>query len=156
VRPVNRSIASALEQTVPNAGRARSYRLAAASFDTSLAPEPNRESFKMPGYFDLHVTPAGHFMFNLKAGNHEVILTSQVYKSKQAALDGIESVRNNSQIESRFERKSAKDNSPYFVLNASNGQVVGKSEMYSGAAAMENGIKSVIANGASKTIKGID
>ena len=110
----------------------------------------------MPGYFTFHKTPAGQFMFNLKAGNHQVILTSQIYTTKQAALDGIESVRYNSQIELRFERKIAKDDSPFFVLNATNGQVIGKSEMYSGVLAMENGIKSVMANGATKIIKGVD
>ena len=104
----------------------------------------------MPGYFTFHKIPAGQFMFNLKAGNHQVILTSQIYTTKQAALDGIESVRYNSQIELRFERKIAKDDSPFFVLNATNGQVIGKSEMYSGALAMEDGIKSVMANGAAK------
>ena len=109
----------------------------------------------MSGYFQFGVAAGDHFMFNLKAGNHEVILTSQTYKSKQAALDSIESVRNNSQVESRFERKVAKDNSPYFTLLATNGQVIGKSEMYSSSAAMENGIKSVMTNGASKVVKGL-
>jgi uncharacterized protein len=109
----------------------------------------------MTGYYAFSVTANGGFMFNLKAGNHEVILTSQVYQSRQAALDGIESVRKNSQADSRFERKVAKDNSPYFVLTAANGQVIGKSEMYSGSSAMEVGIKSVMANGSSTTVKGI-
>ena len=107
----------------------------------------------MAGYFQLHTTSNGGFMFNLKAGNHEVILTSQTYQSKQSALDGIESVRNNSQVASRFERKTAKDDSPYFVLLATNGQVIGKSEMYSGKSAMENGIQSVVTNGTSAVIK---
>ena len=36
----------------------------------------------MKGYFHLASNAAGHFSFNLKAGNHEVILTSQAYKAK--------------------------------------------------------------------------
>lgn len=110
----------------------------------------------MAGYFQLGTTANGGFMFNLKAGNHEVILTSQTYQSKKSALEGIESVRNNSQLDSRLERKTAKDDSPYFVLLATNGQVIGKSEMYSGNAAMENGIKSVMTNGSSTFVKGLD
>ena len=45
-----------------------------------------------------------------------------------------------------FERKTAKDGSPYFTLNASNGQVIGKSEMYKSKASCDNGIASVMKN----------
>ena len=38
------------------------------------------------------------------------------------------------------------DGSPFFNLKATNGQVIGKSEMYSSAAACENGIESVKKN----------
>ena len=63
-----------------------------------------------------------------------------------ACENGIESVRTNSQNDDRFDRKTAKDGSPYFNLKASNGQVIGKSEMYSSTSAMENGIASVKKN----------
>jgi uncharacterized protein len=110
----------------------------------------------MAGYFQLNTSAAGKFSFSLKAGNHEVILTSQVYASKHDALEGIESVRKNSPIAERFERKMAKDKSPYFVLHADNGRTLGRSEMYSGAAAMENGIQSVMSNGATTFVKGLE
>ena len=106
----------------------------------------------MAGYFELKSTAAG-FSFNLKAGNHEVILSSQVYKSQETALEGIASVRVNSALESRFERKTANDGSPYFVLLAANGQTIGRSEMYKSTASMDNGIRSVMANGSSETVK---
>ncbi|MBM6399880.1 YegP family protein [Phycicoccus sonneratiae] len=35
------------------------------------------------------------FMFNLKAGNGEIIATSERYTTKRAALDGIDSVKAN-------------------------------------------------------------
>lgn len=110
----------------------------------------------MAGYFVFRATDSGGFMFTLRAANHQVVLSSQVYASRQSALDGIQSVRTNSQVAARFERKRAKDDSPYFVLNAANGQGVGTSEMYSGNTAMENGIRSVMANGATEVIKGLD
>jgi uncharacterized protein YegP (UPF0339 family) len=110
----------------------------------------------MAGYFQLNTSAGGKFSFSLKAGNHEVILTSQVYASKQDALEGIESVRKNSPIAERFERKVAKDKSPYFVLRADNGKTLGRSEMYSGTAAMENGIHSVMSNGATTFVKGLE
>lgn len=89
---------------------------------------------------------ASAFRFNLRAGNNEIILSSETYKTKDSALNGVESVRANSQDEARFARKTAKDGSPYFVLTAKNGEIIGKSEMYSSERARDNGIKSVVAN----------
>jgi uncharacterized protein YegP (UPF0339 family) len=100
----------------------------------------------MSGKFDLKKTDSGKFMFNLLAGNNQVILTSELYDSKSAAQNGIASVRQNAGDDSRFDRKSSKNGEPYFALIAGNGQQIGRSEMYSGAAAMENGIASVKAN----------
>ena len=52
-----------------------------------------------------------------------------------------------------FTARQAKDDSPYFVLVASNGQTTGKSEMYSSKSGMENGIKSVKTNAAAGATK---
>jgi uncharacterized protein YegP (UPF0339 family) len=101
----------------------------------------------MAGKFDLKKSNSGKFMFNLKAGNGQIILTSELYESKAAAENGIESVKKNAADEGRYERKASKNGEPYFTLKAANGQVIGKSEMYSGASAMENGIGSVKNNG---------
>ncbi|MGW9686732.1 YegP family protein [Flagellimonas sp. 2504JD1-5] len=98
------------------------------------------------GKFEIKSTSSGKTMFNLKAGNGQVILTSQSYASMDGCKNGIESVRTNSQDDGRFERKTAKDGSPFFTLNAANGQVIGKSEMYTSTSAMENGIASVKKN----------
>ncbi|WP_190809182.1 YegP family protein [Flagellimonas sp. S3867] len=98
------------------------------------------------GKFEIKTTNSGKTMFNLKAGNGQVILTSEQYNSKSACENGIESVRTNSKNDDRFDRKTAKDGSPYFNLKASNGQVIGKSEMYTSTSAMENGIASVKKN----------
>lgn len=101
----------------------------------------------MAGIFDLKQGASGQFMFNLKAGNGEVILTSELYKLKQSAITGINSVKANAGDDSRYERKTAKNGQPFFVLTATNGQIIGKSEMYSSTSAMENGIESVKKNG---------
>jgi len=106
----------------------------------------------MNGYYELKTTTTGKPMFNLKAGNHEVILTSEVYESKAAALNGIESVRKNGVNPAAFEKKMSVKNEPYFVLKAANGQVIGKSEMYSSEAARDNGIASVMRNCPSEKI----
>jgi uncharacterized protein YegP (UPF0339 family) len=97
----------------------------------------------MAGKFELKKSNSGKFMFNLKAGNGQIILTSELYEAKAGAENGIESVRKNAADDARFERKESSSGQPYFVLKAANGQVIGKSEMYSAPAAMENGVESV-------------
>ena len=98
------------------------------------------------GKFVISQRKNGEYQFNLKAGNGQVILTSEGYTTLAACKNGIESVKKNSQEDARFERKEAKDGSPFFNLKATNGQVIGKSEMYSSTAACENGIESVKKN----------
>lgn len=98
------------------------------------------------GKFVISQRKNGEYQFNLKAGNGQVILTSEGYTTLAACKNGIASVKKNSQEDARFERKEAKDGSPFFNLKATNGQVIGKSEMYSSAAACENGIESVKKN----------
>ena len=103
--------------------------------------------------YEIKKTANGKFMFNLKAANHEVILTSEVYEQKASALAGIESVRANGTQDANYEMKQSTANQPYFVLKAANQQVIGKSEMYSSEAAAKNGIESVKKNCSSTEIK---
>lgn len=49
----------------------------------------------MAGKFELFTDKGGKFRFNLKAGNGQIIASSEAYESKAAALNGIESVRKN-------------------------------------------------------------
>ncbi len=49
----------------------------------------------MAGTFELWVDKGGDYRFNLKAGNGQVIATSQGYASKASALNGIESIKKN-------------------------------------------------------------
>jgi uncharacterized protein YegP (UPF0339 family) len=100
----------------------------------------------MAAKFELKSSKNGQFMFNLKAANGEIILTSETYKEKTGALNGIQSVKANAAENSRFDRKTAEDGQAYFVLKAANQEVIGKSEMYKSTAAMENGIASVKKN----------
>lgn len=97
----------------------------------------------MAANFEIKSGKTGKFRFNLKASNGQIILTSEAYESRSAASKGIESVKKNAQNDKRFERKIARDGSSYFVMKAANGEPIGKSEMYTTARAMENGIASV-------------
>lgn len=106
----------------------------------------------MAGKFELKKTSDDQYMFNLKAGNGEIILTSERYKAKASAENGIRSVQENSPKDERYERLTSKSDQPYFTLKAGNGEVIGRSEMYSSKSACENGIESVKKNGQTTTI----
>lgn len=49
----------------------------------------------MAGKFVIKKTSNGQYRFNLKAGNGEIIATSETYTSKAGAKAGIESVKEN-------------------------------------------------------------
>jgi len=100
----------------------------------------------MSGKFELKKASDGQFVFHLKAGNGEVILSSERYTEKRGAENGIESVQKNAPHDERYERKQSSNGHPYFVLKAANGQVIGNSEMYNSESARENGIESVKKN----------
>ena len=95
----------------------------------------------------------GEFQFVLKAGNGEPILVSEGYTTKTNCHNGIESVRKNSQDESKFEKKEAKNGQFHFNLKATNGQIIGTGEMYASAAGRDNGIASVMKNAPEAKIK---
>ena len=98
------------------------------------------------GKFEIYTNKSGEFRFRLKASNGQTILASEGYTTKAARDSGIESVRKNSQDEKRFVNGVSKSDQPYFNLTATNGQVIGKSEMYNSEAARDNGIESVMKN----------
>lgn len=106
----------------------------------------------MAGKFELKTSANGKFHFNLKAGNGQIILSSEMYDTRAAAEGGIESVKKNAGDDARYERRTSAKGDPYFVLKGGNGQEIGRSEMYNAAAAMENGITSVKTNGPAATM----
>lgn len=97
----------------------------------------------MAGKFVIGKRGNGDFQFNLKAGNGQVILSSQGYADKSGCRSGIDSVKKNSTDDTRYERKLSINNKFYFTLLAGNGQVIGTSEMYESESGRDNGIDSV-------------
>jgi len=106
------------------------------------------------GYYELRRGRGWSFV--LKAANHQVILSSQSYRSRASAEGGIASVRGNGGCDERFERKLAKSGQPYFVLLAANGQVIGNSQMYESEAARDKGIESVRTHCGSEVVKEVE
>lgn len=112
------------------------------------------------GKFVIKETASGGFKFDLKAGNGEVIASSQVYKSENSCKIGIESVRTNcaSEVEDQtsegFEVKKHPKYEVYtdkagefrFRLKAKNGEIIATSEGYKAKASALNGIESIKKN----------
>ena len=111
------------------------------------------------GKFEVKEVKSG-IKFNLKAGNGEVIATSEVYSSEASCLKGIESVRKNcvgavedQTVEGfatekcpKFEVYTDKAGEFRFRLKATNGQIIAVSEGYKAKASCLNGIESVKKN----------
>ena len=111
------------------------------------------------GKFAIKKTNTG-VKFNLKAGNGQVIATSEVYSSESACLNGIESVRKNcvADVEDqtvenfetvknpKFEVYQDKAGEYRFRLKAKNGEVIATSEGYTAKDSCLNGIESVKKN----------
>lgn len=114
------------------------------------------------GKFVIKETKSG-FKFDLKAGNGEIIASSEVYNALKSAQNGVESVRNNAPIANvedqtvevyatekhpKFEMYTDKAGEYRFRLKAKNGEIIATSEGYKAKAGCLNGIESVKKNAA--------
>jgi len=112
------------------------------------------------GKFVIRKTNTG-IKFDLKAGNGEVIATSEVYASEAACKNGVESVKKNAPVAAvenqtvegyaaekhpKFEVYQDKAGEYRFCLKATNGQIIAVSEGYKALAGCMNGIESVKKN----------
>lgn len=121
------------------------------------------------GKFIVKETATG-IKFDLKAGNGEVIATSEVYSSEDSCLNGVESVRKNAPIAAvedqtvegfavekhpKFEVYLDKAGEYRFRLKATNGQIIAVGEGYKAKSGCMNGIESVKKNAADAPIEKI-
>jgi uncharacterized protein YegP (UPF0339 family) len=100
----------------------------------------------MAGKFECYKDKAGEYRFRLKAGNGEIILSSEGYKSKASCDNGIASVKKNCLDEKCFDKKQTDSGKYRFNLKSTNGQVIGSSQSYDSESGRDNGIASVTRN----------
>ena len=101
------------------------------------------------------------YMFNLKAGNGEIIATSEVYSSIDACKNGVASVAKNAPVANledqtvegfetmknpKFEVYADKRGEFRFRLKATNGQIIAVGEGYKAKASCLKGIESIRKN----------
>ncbi len=109
----------------------------------------------MKGYYQLIEGHQGDFMFTLRAGNHETILESGVYWSRQAALDAVAAVRLCSQNPARYVRREGSDGSHHFELQDDNGKTLARSTGCSTRTGLTSGMASVQRNAPSTSFRGL-
>lgn len=112
------------------------------------------------GKFVIKTVKSG-IKFDLKAGNGEIIASSEVYSSKASCENGVESVRKNAPVAAledqtaegfeqqknpKFEMYTDKAGEFRFRLKARNGEIIAVSEGYKAKASCLNGIESVRKN----------
>jgi len=112
------------------------------------------------GKFVIRKTNTG-IKFDLKAGNGEVIATSEVYTTEEACRKGVASVQKNAPVANledqtvegfaaekhpKFEVYTDKAGEFRFRLKATNGQIIAVSEGYKAKASCLNGVESVKKN----------
>ena len=97
----------------------------------------------MASKFVLKKDRGGQFMFNLVAANGKIVLTSERYKTKASAMNGIKSVKKHARADKNFARSKAKSGGACFVLKASNGEPIGRSQVYKGSSGCSGGIASI-------------
>ena len=113
------------------------------------------------GKFVIKPAKSGGFVFNLKAGNGEVIAVSEVYSELSSCKNGIESVKKNSVVAAledqtvegfekaknpKFEVYKDKAGEFRFRLKAGNGEIIATGEGYKAKASCLNGIESIRKN----------
>jgi uncharacterized protein YegP (UPF0339 family) len=97
----------------------------------------------MAGKFEIYKDKAGEYRFRLKASNGQNIFGSEGYSKKASCMNGVESVKKNSQSPERFECNQTPSGKWTFKLKATNGQVIGTSQTYASESSCRNGMKSV-------------
>lgn len=106
----------------------------------------------MAASYEIKRAKNKQFYFNLKAANGEVVLTSEMYRSRAGASNGIKSVKKNGPNCLMYDMKMDKRRQYYFLLKAANRKVIGVSESYKSAASMEKGINAVIESAGSAAV----
>ena len=118
------------------------------------------------GKFVIRTVNTG-IKFDLKATNGQVILTSEVYTTKAACQNGVQSIKKNAPAANvedqtvegfetmthpKFEMYQDKAGEYRFRLKARNGEIIGVSEGYTTKANCVNGVESVKKNAADAEI----
>jgi uncharacterized protein YegP (UPF0339 family) len=85
------------------------------------------------------------YYFHLRAANGEIVLQSEGYTTSANAKNGVASVTSNGKDARRYQLLEAANGRFYFVLRATNGQIIAVGQTYSSKYAAQTGIDTCVA-----------
>jgi uncharacterized protein YegP (UPF0339 family) len=85
----------------------------------------------------------GQYYFHLRSQNGQIVLVSEGYTRRSAALAGTAAVESNGADLGRYQVRDAAGNQAYFVLRATNGEVIATSETYASRAGAQRAAAAV-------------
>jgi len=84
-----------------------------------------------PGSVEIYQSGDGQFRFRVKAGNHQVVLSSEAYVSKQGAENGLASVLENGVDPAMYELNKTAAGKWNLRLKAVNHEIIAFTQSYS-------------------------
>lgn len=117
-------------------GLATVARIINYTVENQPAPEGSR--------FQVFKGLDGQYYFHVRADNGEIVLQSQSYASRSGATGGTASVQRYGIDAARYELIESTDAQYYFVLRATNNQVIGRGETYASKSNAQRGVNTVI------------
>jgi uncharacterized protein len=107
------------------------------------------------GYYQLIQGGDGAFRFTLRAGNHETILESVVFWSRQSALAGVDALRVVAQESAQYRSVTEEDGRLRFEITDTEGRLLASSAPYSTRSGLTAGMASVRRHSASPAFRGL-
>jgi uncharacterized protein YegP (UPF0339 family) len=107
------------------------------------------------GYYQLIEGEDGTCMFTLRAGNHDTVLRSRVFWSREAALRGADALRQRALQPDAYVRKTLDDGRHWFEVLDEGGQMLARSAAYNSRSGLQAGLASVRRNGPSMAFRGL-
>lgn len=96
------------------------------------------------GQFELWRGADDQFYFHLQAANNEILLSSEGYKARSGAINGILSVLDNGGLAHRYDIFEGADSQFYVNLVAANGEIIGSTEGYTTAQGADRAVTASI------------
>jgi uncharacterized protein YegP (UPF0339 family) len=95
----------------------------------------------MAAEFELRKSKNNTFTYHLKLAFGQILFNSPEMPDKDAAISGIEACKQRAADDANYERKKLSTGAHYFLLKSADGQVLGRSELYSSPKTLENGVE---------------
>ncbi len=89
--------------------------------------------------FEVFRSEDGKYYFHVRAGNGEIVLQSQAYTAEGSAFDGTDSVAANGAVAKQVTVLAAANGQYFFHVKATNGKIIGQSEIYASESNAERG-----------------